>query len=557
MAKTPPFSLCNEFCVGGGGASNAKNIKYDNKVSGLAAKNVNDAIDETYKKIDTAIKNAAGAPYIVSPDKDGKQILIHDLPSGAYVFKGTFNFGGEEVTFDRATSCDVYKHSDRACFLTYLEANPSGVDVVNMQYVWAEGTSPDEVYCETHRYSMSKMKDMENAENKVKNTDGISDKLLDSEEYYPSMLTMKQSIENANNYLVGSKSGEVVVLDDISPVRHTLKLKAARKNWFNNDTSQIKEINYTSQSGAYTRYGYEIALPPGTYTIRAIAKEEFSDVYLYGYVLNKDGKVIGSSVHTVVGNVCQTKTFTINEGERLIQVDSVTADLAHAKQSFAKFDVMLEEGTMATEYTPYVPDVSVGNVITFGRNLFKTEGAELGGVLQDGITNDGNASYITTDYIPVFKGMKGEFNLDGLVWEGCFAYDEGKNCIESIDIGTILNTDDTAPEEDFPQGTRYIRFVLAKEGYSEFTPKEVKDFKNSKCQLVLGQANAQTYEPYNGFMSYPITSDGTVEGVTSIYPTMTITTDTKGVVVKPEYHRDINKAFAELQQAIISLGGNI
>lgn len=49
MAKTPPFSLCNEFCVGGGGgASNAKDVKYDNKNSGLKAGNVNDAIDELY-----------------------------------------------------------------------------------------------------------------------------------------------------------------------------------------------------------------------------------------------------------------------------------------------------------------------------------------------------------------------------------------------------------------------------------------------------------------------------------------------------------------------------
>lgn len=57
MAKTPPFSLCNEFCVGGGGASNAKDVKYDNKTSGLKADNVGGAIDEICTKmndIDTA-----------------------------------------------------------------------------------------------------------------------------------------------------------------------------------------------------------------------------------------------------------------------------------------------------------------------------------------------------------------------------------------------------------------------------------------------------------------------------------------------------------------------
>ena len=51
MAKTPPFSLCNEFCVGGGGASNAKDVKYDNTSSGLEANNVNDAIDEINTKM--------------------------------------------------------------------------------------------------------------------------------------------------------------------------------------------------------------------------------------------------------------------------------------------------------------------------------------------------------------------------------------------------------------------------------------------------------------------------------------------------------------------------
>lgn len=49
MAKTPPFSVCNEFCVGGGGASDAKNVKYDNTNSGLEADNVGSAIDEIYK----------------------------------------------------------------------------------------------------------------------------------------------------------------------------------------------------------------------------------------------------------------------------------------------------------------------------------------------------------------------------------------------------------------------------------------------------------------------------------------------------------------------------
>ena len=57
--------------------------------------------------------------------------------------------------------------------------------------------------------------------------------------------------------------------------------------------------------------------------------------------------------------------------------------------------------------------------------------------------------------------------------------------------------------------------------------------------------------------TYTPNADGTVEGVTSLYPTTTLSTDTYGVIIDCEYNRDINKAFAELQAAIISLGGNI
>jgi hypothetical protein len=75
-------------------------------------------------------------------------------------------------------------------------------------------------------------------------------------------------------------------------------------------------------------------------------------------------------------------------------------------------------------------------------------------------------------------------------------------------------------------------------------------------QLEIGTA-ATEYEPYIEPVEYPVNADGTVDGVTSIYPTTTLLTDTAGAVIDVEYNRDINKAFAELYNAIISLGGNV
>jgi len=56
---------------------------------------------------------------------------------------------------------------------------------------------------------------------------------------------------------------------------------------------------------------------------------------------------------------------------------------------------------------------------------------------------------------------------------------------------------------------------------------------------------------------YPVNADGTVEGVRSISPNMTITSDTANVVLDAQYNKDINKTIETLTQAIASLGGNV
>lgn len=70
-----------------------------------------------------------------------------------------------------------------------------------------------------------------------------------------------------------------------------------------------------------------------------------------------------------------------------------------------------------------------------------------------------------------------------------------------------------------------------------------------KPQLEIG-ATATEYEPYITPTEYIPTADGTVNGITSLYPNTTLTTDTEGVIINCKYNRDINKAFAALEAAI-------
>lgn len=75
--------------------------------------------------------------------------------------------------------------------------------------------------------------------------------------------------------------------------------------------------------------------------------------------------------------------------------------------------------------------------------------------------------------------------------------------------------------------------------------------KISNMQFELGTI-ATEHEPHKEPIEYTQAQD-----IISIYPCTTLTTDTTGALIECEYNRDINKAFAELQQAIISLGGNV
>lgn len=73
-------------------------------------------------------------------------------------------------------------------------------------------------------------------------------------------------------------------------------------------------------------------------------------------------------------------------------------------------------------------------------------------------------------------------------------------------------------------------------------------------QLEKG-STATGYEPYS-CTEYTANSDGTVEGIKSLYPNMTLLTDTEGVIVTAEYIKDIDKAFeerlAEIEKALVN-----
>ena len=76
-------------------------------------------------------------------------------------------------------------------------------------------------------------------------------------------------------------------------------------------------------------------------------------------------------------------------------------------------------------------------------------------------------------------------------------------------------------------------------------------------QLEVGDV-VTPFETYRGTSAYKVRYDGLVEGLTSLdYPVTNLYTKSTGATINVTYSRDINKVIENLQNAIISLGGNV
>lgn len=122
-----------------------------------------------------------------------------------------------------------------------------------------------------------------------------------------------------------------------------------------------------------------------------------------------------------------------------------------------------------------------------------------------------------------------------------FLYDENKNTVNQFNV--YPNTPLTINFNDYPT-VRTWNMTLARQANGTTMNGILYP------QLELGTV-ATTYEPYAEPQTTNANADGTVEGLTSISPNMTLTTDNSGVVINCEYISQLNvivwDKYAELQ----------
>ena len=129
--------------------------------------------------------------------------------------------------------------------------------------------------------------------------------------------------------------------------------------------SGVSVRSYISASGTPgERYGYDIELPPGTYTAHAeplIDLSSTNERYMYGYILNKSDRTVVQSANLIVGYTKTPQTFTLAEGQVYMlchgyALSGITQ--AQANKMFNEdFNVQIEPGSGQTAYEPYQAQV--------------------------------------------------------------------------------------------------------------------------------------------------------------------------------------------------------
>lgn len=228
-------------------------------------------------------------------------------------------------------------------------------------------------------------------------------------EMYNRVNTLFNSVANA---IKGIVSGSVVRVDDVSPVEHTAKLKVRGKNLF--DISNLTTTNVSDKEPYVSEVGenYIVVTTPTDYTgngfiTYSVTLKEICPQLEVGktYVLNAatesiEGKIFlyGAQFSWVFG-----AKLTMNEEflNSKVVFYGLSAVRGQGVGNCTISNIQIEEGTTASEYTPYIDPTTV-TVTADGVNYTPEADGTVEGIpstaLSGGISTDNAEITIECEY---------------------------------------------------------------------------------------------------------------------------------------------------------------
>lgn len=433
--------------------------------------------------------------------------------------------------------------------------------------------------------------DVEPKEDKSNKVTAISDASTDTE--YPSAKAVNDALKaqkndittQFGNALKGKVTGNNAVrINDSSPIEHEMNVRVSSKNlipypysWFGGATEKtVKGVTLiVNDDGSITLNGtatgeFDVAFlkspisaMEGVYTLSGTPTGTSTTYYLQAVIDNKYGGISASGK--------ETPQYNVSKGQKIARIVLYVKPGAVFNNLVVK--PQFERGNVATDYTRYVDPASV-TLTQRGKNLLPYTYASYNSAgAPNTLTNNGITYTLQSDKSVIANGTVTDKQSQ------FFYSDAAALKLPNYNIYTL------SANNNGSQNTYYNRMeFVATDGSGNYaqnvttkpmslTQSQAKRpnsgtyckfyaYENTKLnnvtlypQIELGDTYTG-YEPVLPAITLTPSADGTVTGVNNIYPTTTLLANKDNVVIDVEYNRDINKAFEELQNAILAQGSN-
>ena len=437
--------------------------------------------------------------------------------------------------------------------------------------------------------------DIEDNRNKVST---INENSTDTQ--YPSAKAVYDAMQSASigysfvsNALKGSASGEVVAIKDVSPLPHNVTVKASGGDTEGGEVlTKTVEVTEKMQtvlldnpassvrvvvSGGSNCVGGLVPMVDGDDLTASEVREQLALWPTWSYPEAPGNYDV---VYTISGNTLSWSGIkyyilggVIDQSEAVsgsVELSTVGQKITGFCQVYALDEDNPHSPNPDHDYLDMTVKVyesaSQVNVKVCGKNILpkyvSKSGVELAGVT---FTTDENGIVTLNGTCKLESGIKdfilardwqlpaGDYYLSGCPDDGAvnkyylFATIKSKEGKESYQW-------DTGNGVGISIGAGDIIKLLSVRIGNKLNGVTVTNVK-FRPMLAYG-TSADEFEPRIETTKYTVDVNKETL-VPSRYPSMTFFPDNKDVTLSVEYNRDINKAFAELQAAIISMGGNV
>jgi hypothetical protein len=386
----------------------------------------------------------------------------------------------------------------------------------------------------------------------------------------------KSKVDSLANAIKGKMSGAVVRADDVSPVEHGVCVCVYSKNLIDVTKIAVQEESniYISAVGEgyieiTTKAGYESNGHRQTYIkLKDLCPQMQPN---RTYVLSAETNSIIKMAHL------RDMDYFIDFGKPVF----ITEEMLESYLAFYGLDtrndttggvcrisnIQFEEGPTPTEYTPYVDPASV-TVTKCGKNVFNK-----------------NNYTIAYDNATINNQSNNVFDITGEVGGGALMYSTGAFAIKLpqglkltskiavslyvtlVEVGAYDNqlryyayNDAVALASEtisLKVGER-TKITMICEDIGEIMTRILFYLNDNRIKFEVDTLQieyADTVTDFNECVetTYTPATDGTILGMKSLSPTMTLLTDTSGAIVECEYNRDTNAVILDLYNKIADL----